>query len=146
RRAGITMNENDNTFASYFQWFRLAFIVSLALPLITSICTFTILGGKVLADLGVWRFIWIPLSLLYLIWYLSRRLSKVRGWLESHAQFQNEFFDALPLKQAAIGIAVTACLSLLVELILIRWQACLFEFFAFYKNFTLLACFCGLGT
>jgi spermidine synthase len=41
-------------------------------------------------------------------------------------------------------IALSAC-SLFFELVLIRWQSGLFSVFAFYKNFTLLACFCGLG-
>jgi len=36
-------------------------------------------------------------------------------------------------------------LSLFLELAVIRWQGTVFEFFAFYKNFGLLACFAGLG-
>ena len=36
-------------------------------------------------------------------------------------------------------------LSLLLELVLIRWLASVFPVFAFYKNFTMLACFLGLG-
>lgn len=38
-----------------------------------------------------------------------------------------------------------AALSLFLELAVIRWQASMFEFFAFYRNFGLLACFAGLG-
>ncbi|MEI8176738.1 MAG: hypothetical protein WCG78_07740, partial [Candidatus Omnitrophota bacterium] len=33
----------------------------------------------------------------------------------------------------------------LAELILIRWQSCVLPLFAFYKNFSLLFCFAGLG-
>jgi len=32
-------------------------------------------------------------------------------------------------------------LSLLLELVLIRWLASVFPVFSFYKNFTMLACF-----
>ncbi len=38
-----------------------------------------------------------------------------------------------------------AALSLVLELALIRWQSSVLEFLAFYKNFSLLACFAGLG-
>lgn len=47
-----------------------------------------------------------------------------------------------PLQTAIILIAGA---SLFLELVLIRWQGSLFPVFALYKNFTLLACFCGLG-
>ena len=36
-------------------------------------------------------------------------------------------------------------LSLLLELVLIRWLASIFPVYSFYKNFTMLACFLGLG-
>jgi hypothetical protein len=36
-------------------------------------------------------------------------------------------------------------LSLLLELVLIRWLASVFPVYSFYKNFTMLACFLGLG-
>ena len=42
-------------------------------------------------------------------------------------------------------ITVLSGLTLFLELVLIRWQGSLFPVFALYKNFTLLACFCGLG-
>ena len=36
-------------------------------------------------------------------------------------------------------------LSLLLELVMIRWLASMFPVYSFYKNFTMLACFLGLG-
>jgi spermine/spermidine synthase len=42
-------------------------------------------------------------------------------------------------------ITVLSGLTLFLELVLIRWQGSLFPVFALYKNFILLACFCGLG-
>ena len=43
------------------------------------------------------------------------------------------------------SIVLVTMLSLLLELVLIRWLASVFPVFAFYKNFTMLACFLGLG-
>lgn len=58
---------------------------------------------------------------------------------------QAEFLDSLPSSVVPAAIATAAALSLFMELAIIRWQASMFEFFAFYKNFGLLACFAGLG-
>jgi hypothetical protein len=44
-----------------------------------------------------------------------------------------------------LAILGAAALSLFLELAVIRWQAAVFEFFAFYKNVGLLSCFAGLG-
>jgi hypothetical protein len=44
-----------------------------------------------------------------------------------------------------VAIAGAAALSLFLELAVIRWHGAIFEFFAFYKNYGLLACFAGLG-
>ncbi len=58
---------------------------------------------------------------------------------------QAEFLDSLPSTIVPAAIVLAAGLSLFLELAVIRWQASMFEFFAFYKNFGLLACFAGLG-
>jgi SAM-dependent methyltransferase len=42
-------------------------------------------------------------------------------------------------------IVLVTMLSLLLELVLIRWLASVFPVYSFYKNFTMLACFLGLG-
>src|SRR3954451_11386725 len=43
------------------------------------------------------------------------------------------------------SIVLVTMLSLLLELVLIRWLASMFPVYSFYKNFTMLACFLGLG-
>src|ERR1700733_5609879 len=43
------------------------------------------------------------------------------------------------------SIVLVTMLSLLLELVLIRWLASVFPVYSFYKNFTMLACFLGLG-
>jgi spermidine synthase len=42
-------------------------------------------------------------------------------------------------------IVPVTMVSLLLELVMIRWLASVFPVFSFFKNFTLLACFLGLG-
>lgn len=61
------------------------------------------------------------------------------------AERQASFLDAIPDAQIKLAIFASAALSLFCELAVIRWQGSVFELFAFYKNFTLLACFAGLG-
>jgi SAM-dependent methyltransferase len=51
----------------------------------------------------------------------------------------------MPDRYVGLAIFTSAALSLFLELSIIRWQATVFELFAFYKNFSLLACFAGLG-
>lgn len=58
---------------------------------------------------------------------------------------QGELLDSLPDHYTAWAIIGTASLSLFLELVVIRWLGTVYPFFAFYKNFTLLACFGGLG-
>jgi SAM-dependent methyltransferase len=43
------------------------------------------------------------------------------------------------------AIVLVTMLSLLLELVMIRWLASMFPVYSFYKNFTMLACFLGLG-
>jgi spermidine synthase len=42
-------------------------------------------------------------------------------------------------------IVLVTMVSLLLELVMIRWLASVFPVFSFFKNFTLLSCFLGLG-
>lgn len=71
-----------------------------------------------------------------------RRLAPV---FDRAATRQVEFLDSVPDGCAKFAIFASAALSLFLELAVIRWQGTIFEVFAFYKNFTLLACFAGLG-
>lgn len=58
---------------------------------------------------------------------------------------QAEFLDHLPARYVGPAIIGSASASLFLELALIRWQGELFPIFSFYKNYSLLACFAGLG-
>ena len=75
-----------------------------------------------------------------------------KGWLPSLQALLEGSHTALvemsqtdTMRVTGVKIVVVAAVSLFIELILIRWQASLFPVFGLYKNYTLLACFCGLG-
>jgi len=75
------------------------------------------------------------------------------GWLaeplERQVEVMGSLFEAdyasLSTKSKIRAVVLVTMLSLLLELVLIRWLASVFPVFAFYKNFTMLACFLGLG-
>jgi spermidine synthase len=58
--------------------------------------------------------------------------------------FEDEFLNAGAREKIRLIVLVTM-VSLLLELVMIRWLASVFPVFSFFKNFTLLACFLGLG-
>ena len=60
------------------------------------------------------------------------------------AAFEADYANLSPRTRIRSIVLVTM-LSLLLELVLIRWLASVFPVFSFYKNFTMLACFLGLG-
>jgi spermidine synthase len=78
-------------------------------------------------------------------WGLFYVLRKVAPILDANALAQTQFLDTLDPRYVDLAIAISAALSLSLELALIRWQSSVLEFLAFYKNFSLLACFAGLG-
>jgi hypothetical protein len=120
------------------------FAASLFVPIVTAFCSrlndpspwsattvFTYLAlvaAAALAALGVFRV-----------------LRASEGRLDDLFRRQTRFFDELPIGWVDAAIFGSAALSLFLELAVIRWQGTVFEFFAFYKNFTLLSCFAGLG-
>ncbi len=72
-------------------------------------------------------------------------LVKIEPYLSRESRNQAAFLDTISGPFLSIAIVGSAALSLFLELAVIRWQGTIFEFFAFYKNYGLLACFAGLG-
>jgi SAM-dependent methyltransferase len=70
---------------------------------------------------------------------------KLEPFLANEARDQSAYLELLAERYLPIAIAGSAALSLFLELAVIRWQGSIFEFFSFYKNYGLLACFAGLG-
>src|SRR6266568_5573816 len=65
--------------------------------------------------------------------------------IDASALAQARFLDTFNARYADIAIFFSAALSLFLELGIIRWQSSVLPFIALYKNFSLLACFLGLG-
>jgi SAM-dependent methyltransferase len=86
--------------------------------------------------------VFVALTLTLALRPLLRRLEPI---IDAGARRQAEFLDSIPDRYVSMAIFTSAALSLFLELSIIRWQATVFEIFAFYKNFSLLACFAGLG-
>jgi spermidine synthase len=82
------------------------------------------------------------LAMLVALRMLLRRLEP---HLLQESLDQAAFLENIPDRFLSVAIAGSALLSLFLELAIIRWQGSIFEFFAFYKNYGLLACFAGLG-
>ena len=59
--------------------------------------------------------------------------------------FEDAFEQSRARPEKIRLIVLVTMVSLLLELVMIRWLASVFPVFAFFKNFTLLACFLGLG-
>jgi len=78
-------------------------------------------------------------------WAFYYALKKLAPFIDASAQAQARFLDTLNANYADGAILFSAALSLFLELCIIRWQSSVLPFFAFYKNFSLLTCFVGLG-
>ncbi len=72
-------------------------------------------------------------------------IRKLESRIDANAREQENFLSAFAPGYVDLAILGAAALSLVLELAVIRWQGTVFEFFAFYKNFSLLCCFAGLG-
>jgi SAM-dependent methyltransferase len=77
--------------------------------------------------------------------FVVRALRRRETTLDDLFAAQTRYLDELPIGHVDLAIFGAAAVSLFLELAVIRWQGTVFEFFAFYKNFTLLSCFAGLG-
>jgi hypothetical protein len=77
----------------------------------------------------------------------SRPTAAPRWWspLERALSDHTNRVDALPPRFDWLWIALAAGLGLYLELVVVRFHASCFQLFAFFKNFSLLSCFLGLG-
>jgi SAM-dependent methyltransferase len=129
---------------SFLRLVRLSLVLALLLPFLAAASTWILGGGR--ADAAFW----VPIATLALfsvgtaLW-IGARIGRVRQALETFGEAQARFLDELPASQIPLAIAVSAGVSLFLELAVIRWHGTEWEVFAFYKNFSLLACFLGLG-
>lgn len=116
---------------------------TLAVPVVTGLCSRLMLQTG--ANSSVVPYVVATIVVSFLAWLLFRAAAAAVGRLDDLFARQVTFLDDLPVRWLDLAIAGAAALSLFLELAVIRWQGTVFEFFAFYKNFSLLCCFAGLG-
>jgi len=121
----------------------ISFLGTALVPLVTP--TFSILAigapdGEFRARIAI-----VAVAALLLTIALSKFLHKAQASIDANAHEQSDFLKTISPRYLDWAILGSAALSLLLELTVIRWQGTVFEFFAFYKNFSLLCCFAGLG-
>jgi hypothetical protein len=122
----------------------LAFLGSGLVPLVTVMLSRKY-DGRPIGGLFLLTEIVAALAVAFITVRFNRLLQKLHPRLDSDGREQDEFLEALSPKYVGVAIVGAAALSLFLELAVIRWQSTLFEFFAFYKNISLLSCFAGLG-
>jgi SAM-dependent methyltransferase len=128
---------------SFLRLLECSCIACLLAPLVTLYCS------NSLNQIDAWLLSYITalfaLALSAAGFLYHRSYPRIVAKVEAVSASQANYLDNLPSRQIGFSIAAAAALSLFLELAIIRWQGTVFEFFAFYKNFSLLACFTGLG-
>lgn len=129
---------------SYLRLLRLTVLLSLMLPVALAICAqFTLESPHALNIYKVLGYIAIVVLPAYvLLEYFLRRKYDV---VDRMGRDQALYLDEMSPKFVDLAIVVSAGVALFLELAVIRWQGEDIPLFAFYKNFSLLACFAGLG-
>lgn len=130
--------------SKFLRFLRLSIVLSFLLPLVVAACTWLLGGG------GARAVFWGPVGVLSLLalgaaLWLGGKFNRLHPALEALGEAQARFLEQMPARQIPVAIALSAGLSLFLELAVIRWHGTVWEVFAFYKNFSLLACFLGLG-
>ncbi len=122
-------------------------IIALGSFCIIAFCQSTIMAGS-----GKASQVWYEIAFVLLMCFATiaaevfhYSLKKLAPFLDASARSQAMFLDMFNDKYADAAILFSAGLSLFLELGIIRWQSSILPFIAFYKNFSLLACFAGLG-
>jgi len=129
---------------SYTKLVTLTFAASGLAPLVTVLAS-RYEHDKVFPWHAIPAYALIAMGVLCLSFGLWAVLIRLEPRMDSAAWEQAEFLKTLPEQHVNLAIFTSAALSLFLELSVIRWQAAVFPFLAFYKNLSLLACFAGLG-
>ncbi len=124
-------------FSSYRYLLLLIFAGSLTLPILAVFTT-----PDAVTSSAVFFSIAVVVAMSAAFYRLLRILEE---GLQEESRGQAAFLESISTRFIPLAIVGSAALSLFVELAVIRWQGTVFEFFAFYKNYGLLACFAGLG-
>lgn len=88
-------------------------------------------------------FAFIPCTVFMFI--LKHLPSHIEHWISNGQKELKAWVKKSSEARICIAIIAIAGLSLFMELVMIRWISGLFPVLQLYKNFILLACFCGIG-
>jgi len=130
---------------TYTRLVALGFLASCLVPIANVVCSRVKIGASWSSPellLKFAAFTAVFLAPPVAVWWVLRRL---RGRIEAAGRLQVRWIERLPERWLDAAIFSAAALSLFLELVVIRWQSSVFPLFSFYKNFSLLACFGGLG-
>jgi len=128
----------------------LALVGSLIVPVVTGLTsrllpTPVIPGTPPVPPPAIWPYLVAAVAAIPCAVAVLAARRRVARALDGAFARQAEWLDTLPERWVDLAIVAAAAVSLFLELAVIRWQGTVFEFFAFYKNFSLLCCFAGLG-
>lgn len=131
-------------FPFYLHCVRVLLYGMVVLPAVLFVCSSTISNdsfptGFFLISVLV---IIIPVTIVKIA---GRRFSQIKEFAQQISNGQTEFFINMAARKVPFALITVAGLGLFLELSLIRWHSAIFPFLSFYKNFTLLTCFSGLG-
>jgi spermidine synthase len=144
--AHLSRPRDDRVIRVFQRFVRLLLLFAVLLPFFIVACT-RLMGGGMGGPVGFW----LPIATLTVLGAIgavgfgASMEPRLRPLLQSLGEAQARFVDELPGHRIPVAIAVSAGLSLFLELSVIRWHGTEWEVFAFYKNFSLLGCFLGLG-
>ena len=126
---------------AFLRCLTIVFAGSCLLPVVTTVGAQLESGNPIRLYLTVLSL----LTVLTAVLVFRRYLERITPILDEDARAQVDHAETIPDRWLNLAIGGAAGLSLFLELVMIRWQASVFPFFAFYTNFGLLACFAGLG-
>lgn len=86
-----------------------------------------------------------PGILLILFWGLFNKYHWFQSFLRNLLERHSRLIDEIPNSHIGLWIVLAAGLSLYLELMMIRMHASYLGILAYFKNFSLLSCFLGLG-
>ncbi len=140
--SAVRTDDSPPLIHSFIRVLSLAGLATYVLPVVIAVATLLTLGGAVTVEFVIRQGMMAGAAVVLAagIYFVLRGLEPQ---LDAISLAQAEFLDRLA--SVDIAIPAAAALSLFLELAMIRWQSSVFEFFAFYKNFGVLACFVGLG-
>ena len=124
--------------------------LSIAFSLVFTLFLFALFGHPQAVESKSWTEFFLigivfAVAVLAVLYVLFVRYERIEKFLLDGGDDISRYVETAPGLTCAILIVVLAGAGLFLELALIRWHASTFPMFAFYKNFSLLACFTGLG-